>query len=217
MEFSNNNNKDNKIIESNSEYFSYGQEELDYLKSKDEKLGAAIEGIGMIKREIMSDPFKALVFNVISQLISKKAAQTVWNRLNNLMEGITPDRIAAIEAEVIQGCGMTITKAECIKGIAKAAIDGRVDFSTLHLLSDDEIIKKLTALNGIGVWTAEMLLIFTLNRPDVVSYNDLAIRKGIMKLYNLDKLTKRDFNEYRHRYSPYGSIASVYLWQISTN
>jgi len=197
-------------------YLEYGQKEIDYLKMRDKKLGAAIERIGVIKREVVPNPFTALVFNVISQLISKKAAQTVWSRLNALIGEITPEKIATKEVEAIQGCGISMRKAECIKGIAEAAIGGRIDFSTLYLLSDKEIIQKLSELNGIGVWTAEMLLIFTFNRPDVVSYNDLAIRKGIMKLYELDKLTKKDFNEYRERYSPCGSVASLYLWQIST-
>jgi len=82
-------------------------------------------------------------------------------------------------------------------------------------LSDEEVIKQLSLLNGVGIWTAEMLLIFSLQRPDVVSYGDLGIRKGMMKLYGLESLTKKQFESYREHYSPYGSVASLYLWELS--
>ena len=195
--------------------FEYGQKEMDYLKSKDKKLGAAIERIGMIQRRITPDPFTELVSSVVGQQISSKAAETVWSRLNALLGSITPENIAKAELALIQGCGMSVRKAEYIKGIAEAAIAGLVDFNTLHTLSDQEIIKKLSALHGVGVWTAEMLLIFSLCRPDVVSYKDLAICRGMMNLYGLKELPKEKFERYRKRYSPYGTVASLYLWALS--
>ena len=82
-------------------------------------------------------------------------------------------------------------------------------------MSDSDVIKTLTDIRGIGVWTAEMLLIFSLMRPNVISYGDLAIRRGMMRLYNLKELPKDRFGRYAKRYSPYGSVASLYLWQIS--
>ena len=85
---------------------------------------------------------------------------------------------------------MTLRKAGYIKGIADAAKSGEVNFNALHTLSDIEVIVKLNSLNGVGVWTAEMVLIFSLCRPDVVSYGDLAIRRGMMNLYGLKELTK---------------------------
>ncbi len=197
------------------EFFEYGQKEIEYLKSKDKKLGAAIDKIGMIKREINPEPFTALVSSIVSQQISKKAAETVWNRLCSLLVNITAESIAQMTLSEIQGCGMTVRKAEYIKGIANAAIIGEVNFSILHTLTDEEIIKKLSALNGVGIWTAEMLLIFSLCRPDVVSYGDLAIRRGMTRLYGLIDLPMEKFNKYRKRYSPYGSVASLYLWELS--
>ena len=92
---------------------------------------------------------------------------------------------------------------------------GDIDFSRFHEMPDDEIIEELSSLHGIGVWTAEMFLIFSLRRPDVVSWGDLAIRRGMMNLYGLRKLTKVQFERYRKKYSPYGSIASLYLWALS--
>jgi len=188
---------------------------MEYLKSIDKKLGAAIDKIGVIKREITPDPFIALVSSVISQQISNKAAKTVRNRLFKLLGNITPECIAQVDLSEIQDCGMSQRKAGYIKGIADAAISGKVDFNALHALTDDEIIKKLSSLHGVGVWTAEMLLIFSLCRPDVVSYKDLAICRGMMNLYGLKILSKEKFERYRKRYSPYGSVASLYLWALS--
>lgn len=195
--------------------FKYGQEEMEYLKKRDKKLGAAIEKIGLIKRKITPDPFTAVISSVISQQISTKAAETVLNRLSKLLENITPENIAQKDLSEIKSCGMSERKARYITGIAEASLSGEVDFNSLDTLTDGEVIEKLSSLNGVGIWTAEMLLIFSLCRPDIVSYNDLAIRRGMMKLYGLKELSKEDFRKYRKRYSPYGSIASLYLWVLS--
>ena len=195
--------------------FEYGQKEIDYLRKKDKKLGAAIDRIGMIKREVTPDTFAALVSSIVSQQISSKAADTVWNRLGLLLGTITPESIAKAEISEIQACGMSARKAGYIKGAAEAAVSGQVDFNALHTLSDEEIIKKLSSLRGVGVWTAEMLLIFSLCRPDVVSFKDLAICRGMMNLYGIKELSREKFERYRKRYSPYGSVASLYLWALS--
>lgn len=194
--------------------FEYGEKEIGYLKNRDKKLGAAIDRIGMIKREIIPDPFTALVSSIVGQQISSKAAKTVWNRLSVLLVDITPENIMQADISEIKGCGMSEKKAGYIRGIAGAAIAGEVDFCTLHTLADKEIIKKLSSLHGVGVWTAEMLLIFSLCRPDVVSCKDLAICRGMMNLYRLKEISRENFEKYRKRYSPYGSVASLYLWAL---
>jgi 3-methyladenine DNA glycosylase/8-oxoguanine DNA glycosylase len=196
--------------------FSYGQVEIEHLKRRDKKLGAAIDKLGMIQREVDPDVFAFLIRSIIAQQISTKAALTVGDRLRSLLNGeITPQKIAHAGLEAIQTCGISYRKAGYIMGIADAALTGTVDFATLPKLSDAEIISKLSALNGIGVWTVEMLLIFSLCRPDVVSYGDLAIRRGMMNLYGLKELPKDKFLRYRKRYAPYGSVASLYLWAVS--
>lgn len=195
--------------------FEYGDKEIEYLKKKDKRLGAAIDKIGRIEREIIPDPFTALVSSIVAQQISGKAAKTVWDRLSLLLGAITPGSIAQTEISAIKSCGMSEKKAGYIKGIADAAISGEVDFHKIHTLPDEEIIKKLSALHGVGAWTAEMLLIFSLCRPDVVSYKDLAICRGMMNLYGLKELSRETFEKYRKRYSPYGSVASLYLWAFS--
>lgn len=195
--------------------FKYGQTELEHLKRKDRKLGSAIEQIGMIEREVIPDLFEALVNSIICQQISGKAAATVWSRMQERLPAIAPQAIAEASLEAIRTCGLSMRKAGYIKGIGEAVIQGEINLPALQEMSDSEIIKKLSALHGIGKWTAEMLLIFSLQRPDVVSWGDLGIRRGMMNLYGLKTLSKEQFDKYRKRYSPYGSVASLYLWVIA--
>ena len=195
-------------------YFEYGETELAHLRKKDKKLGAAIDRIGMIHREVNPDLFSALVDSVVSQQISSKAAATVCQRLEALC-GMDSERINVLTVEEIQACGMSMRKASYIKNIAEAAVTKAIDFEALPAMPDEEIIKALTAIKGIGVWTAEMLLIFSLMRPNIVSYGDLAIRRGMMNVYGLKDLPKEKFLRYAKRYAPYGSVASLYLWASS--
>ena len=195
-------------------YFEYSEKELNHLRRADKRLGAAIDQIGIIRRKVNPDPFAALVESIVGQQISAKAANTVTDRLRALC-GLDSRRLRALTAEEIQSCGMSMRKAGYIKGIAQAAADGMVDFAALSQMDDGEIIKTLTALSGVGIWTVEMLLIFSLCRPNVVSYGDLAIRRGMMRLYGHKDMSKERFARYAKRYAPYGSVASLYLWEIS--
>jgi DNA-3-methyladenine glycosylase II len=195
--------------------FRYGTTELEHLRKRDKKLGAAIDEIGLIERNVTPDLFTALVASVASQQISAKAAETVWSRMEGRFGAITPHAVASATPEEIQQCGMSLRKAGYIKGIGEAVTGGLLNLDRLPGLPDDEIIRELSALNGVGVWTAEMLLIFSMERPDVVSWGDLAIRRGMMTLYGKEKINRVQFERYRKRYSPYGSVASLYLWEIS--
>lgn len=196
-------------------YFEYGETEISHLKRKCRRLGLAIDRLGIIRRETMPDPFEALIYSIVGQQISTGAVKTIWKRFQALIGKITPENLLNGNPEAIQKCGLTNRKVTYILDIARAACSGQVDFSTMHKLTDEEIIRKLSALNGVGVWTAEMLLIHSLCRPDVISYGDLAIRRGMMNLYGLKSLTKTQFDRYRKRYVPYGSVASIYLWALS--
>lgn len=197
------------------EIFQYGQTEVEYLKKKDKKLAEAIERIGFIEREVIPDLFTALVKSIVAQQISKKAVDTVWARMEERFLDITPDNIASRRLEEVQQCGITMKKAVYIKSITDAVLSGEFNIAELSQLTDDEVCKRLSALNGIGVWTAEMLMTFSLQRPNIVSWGDLAIRRGMMMLYHHRKLDKAKFEKYKQRYSPYGTVASLYLWEIS--
>lgn len=196
-------------------YFEYGDTEIDYLKKKDKRLAEAIERIGPVKRAAIPDLFAALVNSIVGQQISMKAYETVWQRILDRFDAITPETIASLSAEELQSVGITMRKADYIKGIAEASLNGSLMINALQDLPDEEVIQRLSALKGVGVWTAEMLMIFSMQRKDILSWNDLAIRRGIMMLYHHHELSRERFEKYRRRYSPYASIASMYLWEIS--
>jgi 3-methyladenine DNA glycosylase/8-oxoguanine DNA glycosylase len=195
-------------------YFEYGEVELSHLRKRDKKLGEVIDRVGIIQRKVNPDLFSSLVESIIGQQISSKAADSISRRLDALCD-MKVDRINDLSVEEIQSCGLSMRKAGYIKGIAEAVINKTIDLNALSDMSDDDVIQALTGLKGVGVWTAEMLLIFSLMRPNVISYGDLAIRRGMMRLYSLKELSKERFMRYAKRYSPYGSVASLYLWHIS--
>lgn len=197
------------------DFFRYSDVELEYLQRQDEVLAQAIKRIGLIARAVIPDLFTALASSIVHQQISNKAGATVWGRVIQLLGTVTPEAVTAVSLEAIQRCGMSFRKAGYIKSIAAAVASGKLDLNELHNLPDAEVINCLSAQPGIGVWTAEMLMIFCMQRPDVVSWHDLAIRRGMMNLYGLNELKRPQFDAYRQRYSPYGSVASLYLWQIS--
>lgn len=196
-------------------FFPYGQTEIDHLSRRCPRMGELIAKMGHLERPVRSDPFESLIASILSQQISSRGAATVWGRFTDLAGETTPARVAELSVEAIQSCGTSLRKAEYITGIARAARDGELDFDALARLSDDEVVRRLSALRGVGVWTAEMFLIFALCRPDVVSWLDFGIRKGMMLLYGKKQLTPKQFAVYRKRYAPYGSVASLYLWALA--
>ena len=177
-------------------------------------MSSLIDRFGKIERAIEPDAFRSLIMSVVSQQISVKAAATVGSRLEFLSD-ICPQKLHALSADEIKACGMSMVKAGYIKNIADAYVSGAVNFLNLHKMPDEQVIKELSSIKGVGVWTAQMLLIFSLNRLNVLSYGDLVIRRNLMILHGLDALSKADFEKYIQLYSPYASVASLYLWEMS--
>lgn len=198
-----------------SKYFVYGDEEIDYLKKKDAKLAAVIEQLGHIERTVDEDLFSAVLHHIIGQQISAKAQKTVWARFQSLRGSIEPEQIASLKAEAIQSCGMSWRKAEYILDFAQRVTDGSFDLAEVEAADDEKAIALLSSLKGIGRWTAEMILLFCLQRQDVLSYDDLAIQRGLRMIYRHKKIDKKLFERYRRRFSPYGSAASLYIWAVS--
>lgn len=196
-------------------YFEYGDKEIQYLKENDEILGQAIDEIGRVKRPIEPDIFSSLISSMVGQQISNQAALTVKTRLLELVGEITPENIMNARAEDIQQCGLTMRKAEYIKAIAQSVMFKEIELESLKKLPDNVVINELTQLKGIGEWTAEMLLIHSLQRPNVISYHDLAICRGMKNLYQLEELPKKTFNQFIKNYQPYATTASLYLWEVS--
>jgi DNA-3-methyladenine glycosylase II len=196
-------------------YFEYDGIEIEYLKRKDKRLGEAIDKIGHISREVDTDLFASVIHHIVGQQISSAALKTVWARLTEKLGAVNAVTICSALREDIQACGITFKKADYIKDFAEKVQDREFDIDALRSLPDADVIKELSALKGIGVWTAEMLMIFCLQRPNIVSYGDLAILRGMRMLYHHKKIDRALFDKYARRYSPYSTVASLYLWAIA--
>lgn len=195
--------------------FIYGQTEIDYLKKKCPALGKCVDEIGVLEREVIPNLYAALVNSIVGQQISTKAWVTIWNRIQDRFGEITAENMIRYSCETIQSVGISMKKAQYIREAAEKVTTGELNLEELHELPDDEICKRLSVLKGIGVWTAEMLLIFSMQRKDVFSFDDIAIHRGLRMLYKHRKITKELFEKYRRKYSPYASIASLYLWALA--
>ncbi len=196
-------------------YFEYGENEITYLQSKDKKLSEVIEQIGMIEREVDTDLFSSVVHHIIGQQISTKAQATIWQRMKENLGEVNAETILSADISKLQSLGMTFRKAEYITDFAEKVHDGVFDLEAVAQMPDDAAIKELVSLKGIGVWTAEMILLFCLQRPDIFSYDDLAIQRGLRMVYHHRKIDRKLFEKYRRRFSPYCSVASLYLWAVA--
>lgn len=196
-------------------YFLYGEKEIAYLKGKDKRLADIIDKIGLVKRRVIPDLFPALVHSIIGQQISTKAHETVWQKLVSSLENITPEKILDLSPEALQAFGMTFKKVEYIRNAAQQIVSGEFDMQALYTMNDAEVCKCLSELKGIGVWSAEMLMLFSMQRPDILSYGDLAIQRGLRMIYHHRIIDRKLFEKYRRRYSPYGSVASLYIWAVA--
>ena len=197
------------------QYFIYGKKEIDFLSRKDKRLAAAMERIGPIQREVRPDLFDALMHSIVGQQIATKAQQTVWARLVLALGKVTPETIDGAETATLQGVGLSFRKVAYMKAAARKVLLGELDVEALRLMDDASLCATLCALDGVGVWTAEMLMLFSLQRPDVLSFGDLAILRGLRMLHRHREVSRGRFEIYRRRYSPYGSAASLYLWAIA--
>ncbi len=196
-------------------YFQYTTKETDYLAQKDKRLGEAIQKIGPIQREVDTDLFSSVVHHIIGQQISTKAQATIWQRMQETLGTVDAEHILTAGVPQLQKQGMTFRKAEYITDFAQKVQSGAFDLEGIGQKPDDEAIRELSSLKGIGVWTAEMILLFCMQRPDVFSYDDLAIQRGLRMLYHHRKIDRKLFEKYRRRFSPYCSVASLYLWAIA--
>lgn len=196
-------------------FFEYGQKEIDHLCARDRLLGDAIARIGPVQRTVDPDLFSALINAIVGQQISTKAHVTIWNRFLSELGTVTPAVIDACPAERLQGLGISLRKANYMKSAARRVCAGDLDLDALYNLSDSDVCRILSSLDGVGVWTAEMLMTFSMQRPDIVSFGDLAIQRGMRMLYRHRTITRPLFEKYRRRYAPFGSVASLYLWAIA--
>lgn len=196
-------------------YFPYGEEEVAYLRARDARLAAVIDAVGHVRRAMDADLFSSVVHHIVGQQISTKAQATVWARMRAGLGDVNADSICAAGVDRLQAMGTTFRKAEYICDFAARVQAGAFDVAAVERMSDADAITALASLRGIGVWTAEMILLFCLGRPDILSYDDLAIQRGLRMVYHHRRITPELFAKYRRRYSPYGSVASLYLWEVA--
>ena len=195
------------------------------LAAADPTMAALIERVGKIdiatrmkrrKEERPEDPYGALLRAIVGQQLSTKAARTIYLRVVDLFGGTTPTPEQLLEAseQDLRGCGLSGRKTEYIRDLAAHVISGELELERLEELGDEEVIEEIVAVRGLGQWTAEMFLLFHLQRPDVLSGGDLGIRKAIQIEYGLEQMpTPTRVIEIGEPWRPHRSLASLYLWE----
>lgn len=197
-------------------YFEYGPEAIEHLCSRDARLAEVIERVGPIRRRMDGGLFESVIHNIVGQQISGKALASIWSRMEEGLSAITPASISQASFDELRSFGLSQRKAEYAHDFAQSVQDGSFDLDAVSAMPDEEAINALTSVRGIGRWTAEMLLFLCLGRQDILAFDDLGIQRGLRMVYHHRRITKKLYEKYRRRYSPYGSVASLYLWAVSS-
>ena len=182
--------------------------------SKDKYIGPLIKihGPCKIRKRSKKFYFKSLVREIVGQQLSGKAASTIFGRLENELDGeITPEKILRKHDKTLRACGLSYAKVSYIKDLSKHVKENKLNLSLLDKHTDEQVLKELVAVKGIGRWTAEMFLMFTLARPDVFPVDDLGIRNGMKKLLEKD-LTSQEMERFALRWKPFRTPAAWYVW-----
>jgi DNA-3-methyladenine glycosylase II len=195
------------------------------LAASDPTMAALIERVGKIdiatrlkrrSEERPNDAYGALLRAIVGQQLSTKAARTIYLRVIDLFGGSTPSPEQLLEAreEDLRAAGLSGRKTEYVRDLASHVLSGELELDRLGELSDEEVIAEIVAVRGLGQWTAEMFLLFHLERPDVLSGGDLGIRKAIQVEYGLEKMPPpTQVLEIGEPWRPHRSLASLYLWE----
>ncbi len=163
------------------------------------------------------DLFVAIVRNIIGQQLSGRVADVILERFTKKVGSLTPEKILAVPDEKLREVGMSWAKVKYVKNISRAVAEGSLDLKKIKTLPDEEVIIELTKVKGIGRWTAEMILIFHLQRPDIFSLGDLGLRTAVSKLYKVDRNNLKKIAKISAKWSPHRSLASRYLWKSLDN
>ena len=187
-----------------------------FLKSSDSVFNKLIEKYGLLETHSSFDLFSSFIFHFIGQMLSNKVADVLWTRFVNLVGEVEPHNILNIPDDKIRNIGISRAKIEFIKSFCNVIINKKIVLVSLNSLSDDELIRTLTKIKGVGEWTAEMIALFSLGRENIFSFKDVALKRGIMKCHpNFKTLSKTRFEKLRKLYSPYCSYASLYFYKVN--
>jgi len=190
-----------------------------HLSDADPVLGKLIDTVGPFGLEVrhLRDPYHALLRSIVYQQLSGKAAATIYGRVVGMLDGDppTPDSILAAEDQSLRDQGLSWAKIRAVKDLASHMKQGTIPtLRKLKALDNEAIIERLTVVRGIGRWSVEMLLMFSLGRADVLPVTDLGVRKGYMLTYGLDEMpTPKELEQLCEHWRPYRSVASWYMWR----
>jgi len=187
-----------------------------HLARREPKLKPVIRRVGPCTLQIRPDPFGVLASSIISQQISGKAAESIGNRVRKLCGrgGIRPKRIAELPDADLRGCGLSQGKLLSMRSLSQFFLDRPKIGSDLRSMTDEDVIETLLPIRGVGVWTAQMFLIFCLGRPDVLPTADLGLRAGIRDLWGLPELPKaEEIEKVSFSWRPFRTVATWYLWR----
>lgn len=190
------------------------------LMRRDPRLAAVIKRAGKCRlhETRTRDPFVSLVRALVSQQLSGKAAATIFARVADLAGGVerlAPAAVLALDANALRAAGLSRQKISYIRDLSERVADGRLALAELERLSDDEVMREITAVKGFGRWSAEMFLMFRLNRPDIFPVGDLGIVKGVQILLGMKRRpSARTMERAAEAWRPYRSVAAWYLWRI---
>jgi DNA-3-methyladenine glycosylase II len=199
------------------------------LAAADPTMAALIERLGEIDLETRlrrrseerpADAYGALLRAIVGQQLSTKAARTIYGRILDLFEGSTPspEQLLGADETDLRGAGLSGRKVEYVRDLASHVLAGELELDRLDDLADEEVVEEIVAVRGLGIWTAEMFLLFHLERPDVLSGGDLGIRKAVQVEYGLEEMpAPARVLEIGEPWRPHRSLASLYLWESLAN
>ncbi len=191
-------------------------EAIRHLRQADPVMREVIRRAGPFRLKLRRDRFYSLVSSIISQQISGKAAASIRRRIEDYVapERISPENLQRLKPQQLRGLGVSPQKAGYLLDLAERVASGELKLNRMGRMSDEDVIEALIQVKGIGVWTAQMFLIFALGRPDVFPHDDLGVRAAIRNLYGLDELpTKEVSHRIATPWRPYASVASWYCWR----
>lgn len=188
-----------------------------FLMEKDHNLIELFNKTNEIAVTISKDYFQSLVKTIISQQLSTRVADVIYKRLVTLLdEQIEPLKILNTEEEILRAIGLSRPKIKYLKSLALHMQNKEISFDQFEDMSNEEIIEQLIKVKGIGIWTAHMFLMFSMGRQDVFSTLDLGLRNALKKLLNRPDMTNEEIKIYSHKWKPYRTIVSHYLWYTIT-
>ncbi len=189
--------------------------ELKHLRNSDPKMGKLIDLIGDYTLSLRTDFYRSLIRTIIGQQLSFKAARTIWGRLERELGEVSPEHVLVIPDEKLRSIGLSRQKITYAKHLSDMVLNGEIDLDTMNNLSDEEVMGSLIKVKGIGRWSAEMFMIFSLGRLDILSVDDVGLKRAIQWLYELsEQPNKERMQKIGEAWQPYRTIASLYLWEV---